>query len=139
MRPWIVLGVAVAALSVSAAAAGQRSGRGAPAQYNVATETTLAGTVAAVTHTPAPRRGSGGLHLTLAAAAGVVEVHVGPAAFAASKSFTFEVGDEITVRGSKVTVEGREVVLARELTKGDRVLVLRDEKGFPLWSGRVRS
>jgi hypothetical protein len=31
---------------------------------------------------------------------------------------------------------GQEVVIAREIKKGDQVLTLRDAKGFPMWSGR---
>jgi hypothetical protein len=30
----------------------------------------------------------------------------------------------------------QDVIIAREITKGDNVLTLRDAKGFPLWSGR---
>jgi hypothetical protein len=40
------------------------------------------------------------------------------------------------VVGSKVTMAGQEVVIAREIKKGDQVLTLRDAKGVPLWAGR---
>jgi hypothetical protein len=52
---------------------------------------------------------------------------------------TFAKGDTLKVVGSQVTMAGQEVVIAREITKGDQVLTLRDAKGFPLWSGRGRS
>jgi hypothetical protein len=42
------------------------------------------------------------------------------------------------VAGSKLTMSGQEVVVAREVEKADRVLTLRDAKGFPMWSGRLR-
>jgi hypothetical protein len=38
------------------------------------------------------------------------------------------------IRGSRVVIDGRPVVIAAELAKGDRVLVLRDEKGYPAWA-----
>ena len=44
----------------------------------------------------------------------------------------------ISVTGSKVEMGGTEVILAREITKGDQVLTLRDPQGFPLWSGRMQ-
>ena len=34
---------------------------------------------------------------------------------------------------------GEDVVIAREIKKGDQVLTLRDAKGFPLWSGQGRT
>ena len=74
----------------------------------------------------------------LAAPTGAIEVHVGPASFVSSKNATFTKGDALTVVGSKVTMAGKEVVIAREIKKGDQVLTLRDAKGYPLWSGRSR-
>ena len=65
-----------------------------------------------------------------------MEVDVGPASFVSSKNVTFAKGDALTVVGSKVTMAGQVVVIAREIKKGEQVLTLRDAKGFPLWSGR---
>jgi hypothetical protein len=67
-----------------------------------------------------------------------MEVVLGPASFVSSKKFEFAKGDRITVTGSKVTTNGQDVVVAREVKKADKVLTLRDAKGFPLWSGRMR-
>jgi hypothetical protein len=55
-----------------------------------------------------------------------------------SQQFQFAKGDAITVTGSKVRIAGQDVIIAREIKKGDQVLTLRDAKGFPLWSGRGR-
>ena len=88
---------------------------------------------------PSQGRGGGGLHLVLTASSGPIEVHVGPASFVSSKNVTFAKGDALTVVGSKVTMAGQDVVIAREIKKGDQVLTLRDANGFPLWSGRGRS
>lgn len=104
--------------------------------YNPSTETTITGTVDDVKNLPSPGRGGGGLHLTVAATAGPVEVHVGPASFVTAKNVTFAKGDTLTVVGSKATIAGQEVLIAREITKGDQVLTLRDAKGLPLWAGR---
>ena len=127
----IILGVAAAAY-----AQGMRGGGG---NYNPATETTLTGTVDEVTNLPSPGKGGGGLHVMLNTGASAIAVHVGPASFVSSKHFTFAKGDTVTVVGSKVTMEGQEVVIAREIKKGEQVLTLRDVKGFPLWSGRGRT
>jgi hypothetical protein len=112
--------------------------RGGGRNYNPATETTVTGTVESVENMPSPGRGGGGLHLKLTPPSGAIEVHVGPSSFVASNNVMFAKDDTLTVVGSKVTMAGREVLIAREITKGDQVLTLRDVKGFPLWSGRGR-
>ena len=78
------------------------------------------------------------MHLTVRNETAAFEVHVGPLAFASSKGFEFTNGDQLTVIGSKTTMDGKDVVLAREIKKGDAVLTLRDAKGFPLWARRNR-
>jgi hypothetical protein len=66
----------------------------------------------------------------------MLEVHVGPSSFLAGKNISFVNGDRIQITGSKVTREGAEALIAREIKKGDSRLVLRDAKGFPVWSRR---
>jgi hypothetical protein len=119
---------------------GQRGGRGQGGgrHYNTTTEVTLSGTVDEVRNIPGPAGGPGGLHLMLRTDAGVDEVHLGPATFVRSKGFEFAKGDAITVTGSKTKVGGQDVVIAREIKKGDKLLTLRDAKGVPLWAGRGR-
>jgi hypothetical protein len=46
---------------------------------------------------------------------------------------TFSKGDEIALTGSKVKQEGADLILAREVVKGTDTLLLRDEKGRPIW------
>jgi hypothetical protein len=128
--------IGIAIVGLSAAAYAQRGMRHGGGNYNPATETTLTGTVDEVRQMPAPGRGGGGVHLILSAEAGPVEVHVGPAAFVTAKHITFAKGDALTVVGSKVMMAGQDVVIAREIKKGDQTLTLRDEKGIPLWAGQ---
>ena len=130
------LSLSVVIVALATVAYAQRGGGG---NYNPATEVTVTGTVESVENMPSPGRGGGGLHLKLTAPSGPIEVHVGPSSYVASKNVTFAKGDTLKVVGSKVTMAGEEVVIAREITKGDQVLTLRDAKGFPLWSGRGRS
>jgi hypothetical protein len=114
---------------------GQRQGGG---NYDLATETTVTGTVEEVRQTPGPGKGQGGLHLMLRTDAGIQEVDVGPAAYVSSQKATFAKGDSISVTGSRITRETGAAIIAREIKKGDQVLTLRDAKGFPLWSGAAR-
>jgi hypothetical protein len=47
---------------------------------------------------------------------------------------SFRKGDEIALTGSKVKQGEADLVLVREVVKGADTLVLRDEKGNPIWS-----
>jgi hypothetical protein len=49
---------------------------------------------------------------------------------------TFKKGDEVALTGSKVKQDTSDLVLAREVVKGTDALVLRDEKGVPVWNWR---
>jgi hypothetical protein len=103
--------------------------------YDPATETTFTGTIDSVKNVPGPGRGAGGLHLVVTTKSGPVEVELGPASFTESKNVAFAKGDALTVTGSKVKMGDQEVVIAREIKKGDQVLTLRDAKGIPAWAG----
>jgi hypothetical protein len=134
---FLVAGTLMSSTSVLAQH-GYGRGQGPGHHYNPATEVTLTGTVDEVKTIPAPRRGPGGLHLVVRTETGVMEVMLGPAWFVSSKNFEFMKGDNVTVTGSKQTMTDQDVIVAREVKKADKVLTLRDAKGFPLWSGRAR-
>jgi hypothetical protein len=46
--------------------------------------------------------------------------------------FTIEKGDELTIVGSRPEAGG--VLIAREITKGQTSLILRDKTGAPVWT-----
>ena len=132
-----VAGTLLSASTLVLAQGGQGRGQGPGRDYNPATEVTLAGTIDEVKTIPGPGS-SGGLHLMVRAETGVTEVLLGPARFVSDKKFDFAKGDNVSVTGSKLTMSGQPVVVAREVKKGGKVLTLRDSKGFPLWSGQAR-
>lgn len=114
-----------------------RGPKGAP-MYNPATEITVKGTVEAVNQMTG-RPGWAGSHLQVKTESETLDVHVGPSWFLSQNNFTFAKGDQIEVTGSKVKYANAGALLAREITKGDQKLTLRNEKGFPVWSRRRRS
>ena len=62
-----------------------------------------------------------------------VEVYVCPKSFLDDMGVTFAKGDQITLTGSKVKQGDADLILAREIVKGTDTLVLRDDKGKPVW------
>jgi len=139
MKGWKTLLAITAMLGVGASASAQPcdscSGTNAGQIYSSATETTVTGTVDDVKRMPPAGNGMAGLHLVLNTSAGAIDVHVGPTWYVSSRNFTFAKGDAVTLVGSKITMSGREVLIAREITKGQQTLTLRTANGIPVWSG----
>lgn len=106
--------------------------------YDPSTETTVKGTVKQVKQVSG-RRGWNGTHLLLKTEAGSLQVHAGPSSYITSQGFSFAKGDEIEVLGSKVKPGENEALIAREVKKEDKTLVLRDSQGAPQWAGGRRT
>ena len=117
-------------------------GRQAAPMYDMKTEASFAGTVDAVENVTRPdlsgHRSLGGTHLILKTAAERLEVHLGPSAFLMDKKINILKGDTVEVLGSRLTIDGTQVLLAREIKKGDNTWMLRDASGRPMWSGSRR-
>ena len=64
---------------------------------------------------------------------GQVLVHLGPVWYLEHQEFTLSPGDEIGIKGMCDQINGKNVVVATQLTKGDYVLQLRDAQGNPNW------
>jgi hypothetical protein len=140
-----LVGVGLGLVFATGLAAGQPSGSqkgmtGMP-RYDKSTEVTLRGTVSRVEQAP-PRNCPNcetGVHLWLDSEGTSYEVHMGPSSFVKEKEWTFEKGDALELTGSKVSADDQSFILAREVKKGDKSLVLRDENGMPAWSRRKPS
>jgi hypothetical protein len=102
-------------------------------EYDPTTEVTIKGTVEDI-HESKVLTDHPGLHVILKTETETVEVHACPVRFLKDLEFTVEKGDTLTVVGSQK--KAGEVVVAREITKGQVTLNLRDKKGIPIWTGR---
>jgi hypothetical protein len=102
-------------------------------EYDPKAEVTIKGTIEDF-HESKARGDHPGLHLIVKTETESVEVHACPVRFLKDLDFPIEKGDTVTVIGSRPGGAG--VVVARELTKGQTSLTLRDKKGVPVWTGR---
>lgn len=66
-----------------------------------------------------------------------VVVYVCPKPFQDEMGITFAKGDAITITGAKIKQEESDVILARQLVKGQDTLLFRDDKGNPVWDPRT--
>ncbi len=64
-----------------------------------------------------------------------IYVHVGPGWYVEEKEFAFEKGDTVEVTGSRVMVNDNPVIIATEISKSGKTLMLRNAEGTPLWIG----
>ncbi len=132
LTAWLTAAAAIVILGASVAQAQPGPGM-RQRMYDPSKETTIKGTVDKVTQ---GTRGMWmGTHLMVKTADATMEVMLGPSSFISGKGFSFAKGDEVEITGSKVTISGKESVIAREVVKGGKTLTLRDKTGRPEWSG----
>jgi hypothetical protein len=76
-----------------------------------------------------------GVHATLQTEKETISVHLGPGWYIENQDVKIEPKDRIEVKGSRVTFAGKPAIIAAEVKKGDELLKLRDQGGFPVWAG----
>jgi len=102
--------------------------------YDTKTVETVKGEVTTVA-TMTPMKGmGGGVHLVLKTETETLSVHLGPSWFIENQDFKLAAKDVVEVKGSRVTMGGKPVLIAAEVKKGDETLTLRDERGIPVWA-----
>lgn len=133
-RRVLLLGLFVAVLSVQPAGA-QKKPESSPPKYDSHTETKMK---AIVEEVRLPPKGSEKevVYLLLKTGTETVDVYLCPKSFLDDMGVSFKKGDEIALTGSKVKHDASDLVLAREVVKGSDTLVLRDDKGNPIWDWR---
>ncbi|OPY88790.1 MAG: hypothetical protein A4E72_01282 [Syntrophus sp. PtaU1.Bin208] len=103
--------------------------------YNPATVETIRGEVVGI-YTITPVKGMHhGVHMNVKMDKETISVHLGPGWFIENQDIRINPKDTIEVKGSRVTYRGKPAIIAAEVKKGEDVLKLRDDNGFPVWSG----
>ena len=103
--------------------------------YDPKTVETITGEVTKVDHITPGKGMSGGVHILVKTEKGTLSVHLGPSWYLENQDVKIEPKDKVEVKGSRITFGGKPAIIAIEIKKGDEVLKLRDESGFPVWSG----
>ena len=102
-------------------------------KYDVAKEVTIKGTVEEIKEVPNPK-GQIGIYLMVKSGGEILEVRLCPNSFLKEFEVAFKKGDQLTITGSKVRVDEKDVILAREIEFGNNKIVLRDKQGVPVWT-----
>ena len=103
--------------------------------YNLSTVETISGEVVSVDKITPTKGMSYGIHMTVKTDKETISVHMGPGWFIENQDIKIEPKEKVEVKGSRITFEGKPALIAAEVKKGDETLKLRDDNGFPAWSG----
>lgn len=103
--------------------------------YDTKTVETITGEVVSVDKITPYRGMSRGVHLVLKTDKETIPIHLGPAWYLEKQDIKIMPKDTLEVTGSRITFKGKPAIIAGDVKKGDQVLKLRDENGYPYWSG----
>jgi hypothetical protein len=117
------------ALAAEAATPAQSSSvdRGSGLAYDQTKEVTLVGTVERlVTHPDSG--GPAGFHLFISSSGKTIDAHLGPF-FSRQNQEALEAGQSVQIVGISTSIGGKDVLLARQLIFGGRLVTVRNERG----------
>ena len=109
---------------------------GEPLAYNPSTEVKASGVVEDVQEFYCPVTDDRGAHVKIRTPDGPVLVHVAIARFLRAHEIAFNKGDKLEVVGSRVRVQGKDNIIAREIARGPEHFFFRDASGNPLWANQ---
>ena len=132
--------VAILALALVATGSARAEKTAKPSDtpsYDTKTEYAVKGSVVDV-KTHDSLTGFKDTHIIISTVKGDMEVHVGPVAFLAKRGFELTPGDDVLVTGCITVHEGKTVLVARQIKRGDRSVTLRNMSGHPVWPKNLR-
>jgi len=104
----------------------------APPKYDPSTETKLKGVVEELKFVP-PSGGKPVAFLVVKSGEDSVQVFLCPKSFLEDMGASFKAAEAVEITGSKVKQDGADLILAREVVRGDDTLTLRFKDGKPAW------
>jgi hypothetical protein len=119
---------------------GHRGGRGGmksqgQQKYDPSQMTIVSGEVIAVKDVETKSGKTSGVGLELNTDGQNLLVYLGPHIYVDLQNVRIVPGDNVEVKGVKTALDGQIIFIAGEVRKGVEVLMLRDDKGTPLWAG----
>jgi len=102
--------------------------------YEVNTVETISGEVTNIDKVFSDKNMSYGVQMNLYSSNGQILVNLGPSWFVENQNINIASGDYVNVTGSRININGDQVIIAKEVMKEDKVLMLRDDNGYPFWA-----
>jgi hypothetical protein len=101
--------------------------------YDVKTVETFGGKVLSIEKTAPEKRRGDWTNLLLQTGKETIAVQLGPAWYIDKQTPRIHPNDTLKVTGSRVTMDGRSIIVAADVTKGNELLRLREANGMPVW------
>jgi hypothetical protein len=101
--------------------------------YDPKTVETISGEVISIGQFTPAKGMFGGIHMNVKTGKETISVHLGPSWYLENQDVKIEAKDRVEVKGSRIAFGGKPAIIAAEVRKGQEVLTLRDESGFPAW------
>ena len=122
----------LAAITFLATSAFSQASSQASPKYDPATEGTFKGVVQEVKLVP-PSGGKPVAYLVMKSSPDAVQVFLCPKKFLDDMGITFKADDAIEVTGSRIKLDGADLMLAREVVMNGDTVTLRFKGGKPAW------
>ena len=103
--------------------------------YDPKTVETISGVVEKIEKITPMKGMSYGVHVLVKTEKETIDIHLGPGWYIENQDVKIMSGDKVEVTGSRITFQDKPAIIAAEVKKGDEILKLRDENGFPAWAG----
>ena len=100
-------------------------------KYDTSTEGKFKGTIEEL---KLPPKDKDIAHITIKSGTDTFDLYLCPKSFIDDMGVSFAKGDEVAFTGSKIKQGDADMILAKEVVKGTDTLVLRDDKGNPVWN-----
>ncbi len=123
----------VVVLAVSQTLAQKPADTSAMPKYDVSKEVKIKGTIDDVKEMTMGK-GEAGVHLMVKTATETIEVRLCPSGYLKDFEVAFSKGQQVEVTGSKLKIDDKDVILAREIVQGNNTVTLRDKHGAPVWT-----
>lgn len=133
---WMIGGAALAALSGGLVAAYKYKShyRNYEREYDPDNTDEISGMIEEVMYSGSENTPEQGMELLVHTDDELITLHIGPVWYLDRQDKGFKEGDNVTVKGSRITYKHEPVLVAQYITRNGRKLVLRDEMGHPVWN-----
>ena len=104
-------------------------------RFDAATIETIKGKISGISTYKIPGDAVSGVQLMVDSKGEQIPVHLGPDWYIDNQGKQFEVGEKVTVKGSRIDFDGSPAILALAVAMNNHMLVLRSASGAPVWAG----
>ena len=78
---------------------------------------------------------SPGIFLIIKTEKEIISIHLGPSWYIENQDIKIEPKEMVEIKGTRINFNGKPVIIAGQVKKGDKILRIREKNGLPVWIG----